>query len=61
MCGFGRVGCGIVANAAAMHNSRRRGKAEFVLFEEVVGAHAEAARMLDVVVEPCEPHVAVVM
>jgi len=32
-----------------------------VLLEEVVGAHAETARVPDVVVEPCEPHVVVVI
>eukprot|EP00962_Isochrysis_galbana_P034632 scaffold11746_cov109-Isochrysis_galbana.AAC.2 len=51
----------IITNAAAMHNSRWRREAKLVLFKEMVGAHAEAARMLDVVVEPSEAHVVMVL
>eukprot|EP00962_Isochrysis_galbana_P022645 scaffold6769_cov114-Isochrysis_galbana.AAC.5 len=51
----------IITDAAAMHHSRRRRKAELVLLEKVVGAHAEAARLLKVVLGPGEPHVVAVL
>eukprot|EP00962_Isochrysis_galbana_P016486 scaffold4729_cov145-Isochrysis_galbana.AAC.3 len=52
---------GVVANTATVEDGRRRGETEHVLYVEDVGTHAEATRVLVVVLGPSKAQVGVVL